>query len=160
ADRNPSHPEGLAPSVSPVHEDRLAAIAAGRGVDPARLSKLIRGELDWVVMKALEKDRRRRDETANDFAADVMNYLTDRPVEACPPSASYRLAKFARRNRAVLTTTAVVATALVAGIAISVWQAGRAARAAGEARQSADEARQVIDYLVTDVFAAAAPGKG
>ena len=55
-------------------------------------------------MKALEKDRRRRYETANDFAADVMSYLTDRPVEACPPSASYRLAKFARRNRGMLST--------------------------------------------------------
>ena len=62
------------------------------------------GELDWIVMKALEKDRRRRYETANDFAADVMRYLTDQPVEACPPSAWYRFAKFARRNRAVLTT--------------------------------------------------------
>ena len=59
----------------------------------------MRGELDWIVMKALEKDRRRRYETANDFAADVMRYLTDQPVEACPPSAWYRFAKYTRRHR-------------------------------------------------------------
>ena len=64
----------------------------------------MRGELDWIVMKALEKDRRRRYETASDFAADVMRYLTDQPVEACPPSAWYRFRKFARRNRAALAT--------------------------------------------------------
>ena len=68
----------------------------------------MRGELDWIVMKALEKDRRRRYETANDFAADVMRHLADEPVEACPPSAWYRFAKFARRNRAALTTAALV----------------------------------------------------
>ena len=62
-------------------------------------SRSVRGELDWIVMKALEKDRRRRYETANDFAADVMRYLTDQPVEACPPSARYRFAKFLKRNR-------------------------------------------------------------
>ena len=67
--------------------------------DPRHLDRSVRGELDWIAMKALEKDRTRRYETANDFAADVMRYLTDEPVEACPPSAGYRLRKFARRNR-------------------------------------------------------------
>jgi serine/threonine protein kinase/tetratricopeptide (TPR) repeat protein len=65
-------------------------------------------ELDWIVMKALEKDRRRRYETANDFAADVMRYLTDQPVDACPPSSWYRFTKYARRNRAILTTAGLV----------------------------------------------------
>ena len=69
----------------------LSTVSANRGSDPRRLDRSVRGELDWIVMKALEKDRRRRYETANDFAADVMRYLTDQPVEACPPSAWYRL---------------------------------------------------------------------
>ena len=138
----------------------LSAVSANRHSDARKLSHAVRGELDWIVMKALEKDRRRRYETANDFAADVMRHLTDRPVEACPPSARYRFGKFARRNRVSLTTTALVATALVAGTAVSVWQATRAAQAAGEAERQANESRQVVDYLVTDVFAAAAPGKG
>ena len=58
-----------------------------RSSDPSHLNRSVRGELDWIVMKSLEKDRKRRYETANDFAADVMRYLTDQPVEACPPSA-------------------------------------------------------------------------
>ena len=79
---------------------------------PATLDRSLRGELDWIVMKALEKDRRRRYETASDFAADVVRYLNDQPVEACPPSAWYRFRKFARRNRVALTTAGVVALAL------------------------------------------------
>src|SRR5689334_2898316 len=74
-------------------------ISSQRRSDPKRLSELIRGELDWIVMKALEKDRNRRYETASAFAADVRRYLVDEPVLACPPSAWYRLRKYARRNR-------------------------------------------------------------
>ena len=140
--------------------ETLTATSMKRASDPRHLNRSVRGELDWIVMKALEKDRRRRYETANDFAADVLRHLSDRPVEACPPSPWYRFGKFARRNRVSLTTTALVATALIAGTAVSLWQAHRAARAAGEAERQANESRQVVDYLVTDVFAAAAPGKG
>ncbi len=89
----------------------------------------MRGELDWIVMKALEKDRNRRYETANGFAADVQRYLADEPVLACPPSASYRFQKFARRNKVALATTAVIAAVLVLGIVVSTWQAVRAMRA-------------------------------
>src|SRR6185436_1007701 len=77
----------------------LASISARRRMEPARLTRLVRGELDWIVMKTLEKDRNRRYETASGFAADVQRYLDDEPVRACPPSVSYRLRKFARRNR-------------------------------------------------------------
>ena len=80
--------------------EALATIAAQRHTEPAKLTKLVRGELDWIVMKALEKDRNRRYETANGFAADVQRYLADEPVQACPPSAGYRFRKFARRNKA------------------------------------------------------------
>ena len=77
----------------------MPTLAANRGTEPAKLTRLVRGELDWIVMKALEKDRNRRYETANGFAMDVQRYLADEPVQACPPSARYRLRKFARRNK-------------------------------------------------------------
>src|SRR5439155_24448392 len=80
----------------------LASISANRHMEPAKLTKLVRGELDWIVMKCLEKDRNRRYETASGFAADVQRYLNDEPVQACPPSMMYRLQKFARRNKAGL----------------------------------------------------------
>ena len=78
-------------------------LSTQRKSDPKRLCQLIRGELDWIVMKALEKDRNRRYETANGFAMDVQRYLADEPVLAGPPTAWYRFHKFARRNRVVLT---------------------------------------------------------
>ena len=78
--------------------DTRTAVAAHRHADPHRLSQLVRGDLDWIVMKALEKDRTRRYDTANGLAMDVQRYLTDEPVQACPPSAGYRLRKFARRQ--------------------------------------------------------------
>ncbi|MGQ0635343.1 MAG: tetratricopeptide repeat protein [Planctomycetaceae bacterium] len=98
-------------------------------VDRRRLASLLHGELDWIVMKALEKDRTRRYESASAFAADVTRYLSDEPVEACPPSALYRLRKLARRRRGLLTTAALLAGAVIAGTAVSVWQAVEATRA-------------------------------
>ena len=95
--------------------DTRAAVAAHRHADPHRLSQLVRGDLDWIVMKALEKDRTRRYETASNFAADVLRYLSHRPVEASPPSSVYRFRKFARRNRVAITTAAVVLIALLIG---------------------------------------------
>ena len=86
---------GPAPGVAGLG-DRLPTIAAQRKTEPARLAKLLRGELDWIVLKALEKDRKRRYETASGLAKDVQRYLNDEPVEACPPAAVYRLGKFAQ----------------------------------------------------------------
>jgi len=117
------------PSTRLSSSHTLASLAAGRQMEPARLTKLVRGELDWIVMKSLEKDRSRRYETANGFAIDVQRYLTGEPVLAAPPSATYRLRKFARKHRAGLTTAAAIALFLVAGAAVSTWQAIRATRA-------------------------------
>jgi serine/threonine protein kinase len=89
-------------------KDSLPSISAQRQTEPAKLTKLVRGELDWIVMKALEKDRNRRYESASAFAADVQRYLADEPVLACPPSAVYRLRKFARRNRAGLVLAGLI----------------------------------------------------
>src|SRR5438876_5348528 len=96
--------------------EALASISAQRQMDPARLTKLLRGELDWIVLKTLEKDRNRRYETAKDFAADVQRYLGDEPVQACPPSAMNRFRKFARRNKAVLATATAVAAAVLLAV--------------------------------------------
>lgn len=115
--------------------EALASISAQRHTEPAKLSKLMRGELDWIVMKTLEKDRNRRYETANGFAMDVQRYLNDEAVQACPPSARYRLRKFARRNRVAMMTTGLVALALVAGTVVSAWQAIRATHARGLAQE-------------------------
>jgi serine/threonine protein kinase len=90
------------PSTRLSTTDELPSVAANRGLEPKKLSGLVRGELDWIVMKALEKDRNRRYETANGFAMDIQRYLADEPVQACPPSAGYRLHKFVRRNKAKL----------------------------------------------------------
>src|SRR5438552_19185480 len=94
----------------------LPTLAANRGTEPAKLTKLVRGELDWIVMKALEKDRGRRYETANGFAADVQRYLAVEPVLACPPSLGYRLGKLSRRPRRPLRAVALAVPALVGGI--------------------------------------------
>jgi tetratricopeptide (TPR) repeat protein len=120
----------------------LPALAAGRRSEPARLTKLVRGELDWIVMKALEKDRSRRYETANGFAADVQRYLSGEPVLAAPPSVRYRLGKLAHKYRTALTTAAAIALLLVAGVAVSAWQAFRATRAESASRLAEQEALQ------------------
>ena len=107
------------PSTKLSTAEGLPTLAANRGTEPAKLTKLVRGELDWIVMKALEKDRSRRYETANGFAMDVQRYLADEPVLACPPSAVYRLRKFTRRNKAALATVAIILAAII-GVAGSV----------------------------------------
>ena len=122
------------PSTRLSSSQTLPSLAAGRQTEPARLTKLVRGELDWIVMKSLEKDRTRRYETANGFALDVQRYLAGEPVLAAPPSARYRLRKFARKHRVALTTAAAIALLLVAGVAVSTWQAVRATRAGITAR--------------------------
>ncbi len=99
--------EPTKPSTKLSTAEGLPTLAANRGTEPAKLTKLVRGELDWIVMKALEKDRNRRYETANAFAMDVERYLADEPVQACPPSAGYRLRKFARRNKGGLAVAAL-----------------------------------------------------
>ncbi len=145
----------------------------------------MRGELDWIVMKALEKDRNRRYETANGLAADLRRYLDDEPVQACPPSVRYRLSKLARKHRAALATTVAFALLLLLGAAVSTWQAvvatrakraaikaeattrqerDRAIKAEGQATASANQAQTeaaiataVNDFLQNDLLAEAAP---
>jgi len=111
------------PSTKLSSSGSLPSVAANRRIEPAKLSTLMRGELDWIVMKTLEKDRSRRYATANALAADVSRYLNDEPVVACPPSAGYRFRKFARRHRIAFATISLVAVALLLGIIGTTWQA-------------------------------------
>ena len=151
------------PSTRLSTTDELPSISANRGLEPKKLSALVRGELDWIVMKALEKDRNRRYETANGFALDIQRYLADEPVQACPPSAGYRFRKFARRNRGPVLAAALVLVALLVGIAgttIGLLEA-RAERdkavaakekerlALSEADENLQTARNAVDQMYT-----------
>ncbi len=120
-------------------------VSMQRQSEPKQLSRLIHGELDWIAMKALEKDRNRRYETASGFAADVQRYLHDEPVLACPPSLGYRLRKSARKHRAALVSTTAFVVLLVAGLSVSLWQMFRAIAAEEQANQNAQQAREERD---------------
>ena len=135
-----------------------ATVAIHRHSDPARLTSLLRGDLDWVVMKALEKDRSRRYETASAFAMDVRRFLANEPVLAAAPSATYRFRKFARRNQASLVVAGAITLILLAATIVSVWQAIRATRerdAGALARQDAE----AISSFITDVFQSPDPAR-
>ena len=121
------------PSTRLKTSQSLASVAAVRGTEPARLARLVRGELDWIVMKALEKDRSRRYDTANGFAAELQRYLDGEPVQAVPPSVGYRARKFIRRHRAGVLTATAFTLLLVTAALVSMWQAVVAARARAEA---------------------------
>jgi serine/threonine protein kinase len=119
----------------------LAAISSQRQTEPAKLTRLVRGELDWIVMKALEKDRNRRYESANSLGRDVERYLHDEPVEACPPTTGYKLRKFARKHKTGLATAGGFIALLVIGTAVSAWQAVRATQAETVAQANENKSR-------------------
>ena len=158
------------PSVRLSTIDALPSIAANRGMEPAKLSEFMKGELDWVLLKSLEKDRTRRYETANAFARDIERYLADELVEARPPSTAYRLRKLARQHRATLTTVTAVALCLIIGALVSFRQAIRASQAervavdfahaaqraeadANEKRAEADQERLEVEHQRRDAQA-------
>src|SRR5271154_3347299 len=113
--------EAPRPSAKLSTIDTLPSVAANRGTEPAKLSRLMKGELDWLVMKALEKDRARRYDTANGLARDIQRYLADEMVEARPPSVGYRLSKFLRRHKGPVIAASLVLFVLLAGMAGTTW---------------------------------------
>ncbi|MCL4838940.1 MAG: serine/threonine-protein kinase [Thermoanaerobaculia bacterium] len=115
--------------------ETLSTVAASRATEPARLSSALRGDLDWIVMKALEKERARRYETASGLAQDVRRHLAGEVVLAAPPSTAYRVRKFVRRHRLPVAAASAVAVALVLGLAGTAWQAKVASERADELRQ-------------------------
>jgi tetratricopeptide (TPR) repeat protein len=166
-------------------KDLLPSISAQRHMEPAKLTRLVRGELDWIVMKALEKNRSRRYETADSLALDVQRYLADEPVMACPPSTAYRLKKFVRRNKGPVLAAMSVLMVLCAGMVGTGWglvqaerarqrevlradgerqakvEAQAAVQAEREAKETAlareEETKAVLDFLENKVIAAARP---
>jgi eukaryotic-like serine/threonine-protein kinase len=132
----------------------LTEIAKQRTAEPTKLPGLFRGELDWIVMKALEKDRNRRYATANGLAADVQHYLADEPVAACPPSNFYRLQKSVRRHKTAYFTAAVFFILLLAGVVASMSEAVRARRAELEQGRLRQQAVKVGETLRRNLYAA------
>jgi tetratricopeptide (TPR) repeat protein len=132
------------PSTRLSTTDEMPRVAANRGLEPKKLSGVVRGELDWIVMKALDKDRNRRYETANGFAMDVQRYLADEPVAAGPPSAWYRFRKFVRRNRTGLTVAGLVVFFVASLVGLGGWavrdRAARQARVANQLELALDRA--------------------
>jgi serine/threonine protein kinase/WD40 repeat protein len=141
----------------------LASISAQRRLEPARLTRQLRGELDWITMRALEKDRARRYETAGALARDVERYLGDEPVEAGPPTVRYRLGKFLRKHRAAALTAAAFVLLLLAAVVVSSWLAVRATNAEATAIEQRNEAqdtsaklRRARDELQSTLYSAQA----
>ncbi len=130
----------------PVPSNRLAAledaadIAANRRTDPATLRSELSGDLNWIILKAIEKDKDRRYSSASDLAGDLRRYLADQPVVARPPSTAYHLQKFARRHKALVASVAAVFAVLLAGVSVSTWEAIRASRAEAAAVMERDVA--------------------
>jgi len=159
----------------------LPGVAQLRGLEPRKLGTALRGDLDWIIMKALEKDRTRRYETVSGFAMDIERFLNDEPVEATPPSAAYRFRKFARRNRVPLTMAAVFGFAVLAGLGVSAYGLVQATRerdakvqaleatesaldrekaALAEQRNARSESDAVADFLGSMLIAAAPHEQG
>ncbi len=153
------------PSTRLSTAEGLPNIAASRGSEPKKLTGLVQGELDWIVMKALEKDRNRRYDTANDLAADIQRYLHDQPVQACPASAIYRFRKFAQRHKIGVAASLAVAVAVLVGVggttAGMIWalRERKAAEVnAAQARTEAARSAQVAHFL-KDMLQGVAPSK-
>ncbi len=138
--------------------DRLAAISAVRGSEPAKLSRQVKGELDWIAMKALEKDRSRRYGSPADLAADLRRYLEGDVVLAGRPSRRYRLMKFAKRHGAGLAAAGTILVVLIGATAVSAWQAAvavHARRDAESARTQSDADRaeaEAVNKFLVDTF--------
>jgi serine/threonine protein kinase/tetratricopeptide (TPR) repeat protein len=133
--------------LSTLGAEELTTTANRRGLDAPRLVNAVRGDLDWIIMKCLEKDRARRYETANGLAMDLQRHLGNEPVLACPPSAAYRLQKFARRNRVTFVAVAAVALSLVAGLSASIWMYFRERQATGEQVRLRLQAQTESDFF-------------
>ena len=132
--------------VSTLAAQQLSTVSEQRQADPRTLSLSLQRELDWIVMKALAKDRARRYESASTLAADMQRFLDDEPVEACPPSMVYRFGKYATRHRALLTTLSLVLVTVLAGTAASLWYARKANLAARQGRLAQiDAERQALE---------------
>jgi serine/threonine protein kinase/tetratricopeptide (TPR) repeat protein len=166
-DETPPRPSARLSTLS----DAATVLAENRSTDPKHLARFLAGDLDWIMMKALEKDRNRRYATAGEFAADVERFLRGEAVVARPPSVAYRLSRFVRRNRGAVTAFVVATLTLLAGTTVATWQAivanrekrnaelatkaQRAATFTAQAREA--ETQTVLDFVQDRIFAAPRP---
>jgi eukaryotic-like serine/threonine-protein kinase len=126
-------------------KDAISGISSQRRIEPKKLQQVLRGDLDWIVMKSLEKDRRRRYESANGLAEDVCRFLNYQPVAARPPSRTYQFNRFLRKNRGLVSSFATIFTLLILGVlgtTLFAWRAGRAESQAIIDRDAAKKAQQ------------------
>jgi serine/threonine protein kinase len=151
--------------------ERMASISAVRQTEPKKLAKLVRGELDWIVMRCLEKDRDRRYASANELAADLFRHLNDEPVQAGPPSTWYRVRKFARRNKGPVLAATLILLTLIGGVVGTTWgmleakqgrkeaedERAKAIAARNEAKEDQAIALATVRFVEDRVFAAARP---
>jgi tetratricopeptide (TPR) repeat protein len=151
-------PEKPSTRRSTLADAGKVAVAGNPGPAIAHLGGGIPGDLDWIVMKCLEKDRRRRYDTVNGLAMDLMRHLTNEPILARPPNAAYRMQKAFRRNRAAFITAGGVATALVLGLVATSWQSVRATRAERRAAARQADAEAMVSFL-TQVFQSPDPAR-
>ncbi len=154
------------PSMRLTSSQALASIAANRHVDPKKLTTLVAGDLDWIVMRALDKERMRRYDTATGLAEDIQRYLADEPVLAHRPTRAYRLRKFIRRNKLGVLAGAAVVAALAIGLVASTFfataasrEAKRATAALAQAEINGRKAEGVNNFFIEEVFALADPNR-
>jgi serine/threonine protein kinase len=148
-EREPQRPSTR---VSTLRGDELTTAAKRRGLEPPKLINALRGDLDWIVMKCLEKDRARRYETANGLARDIQRHLENEPVVACPPSNLYRFQKLVRRNKLLVGAGTAVGLSLLIGLALSTVMFLRARAEARRASEQAAIAHAVSDFLQQDLL--------
>jgi eukaryotic-like serine/threonine-protein kinase len=158
--------EPIRPStkIGTLTGEELTTTAKRRSIETSKLARVLRGDLDWIVMKCLEKDRTRRYETANGLAADLKRHLNNEPVLACPPSSAYRFQKSFRRNKLAFAAATAVFVALCLGIVATTLQSLRATRAEKTTKEAKDDAvareaetKAVLEFVENHVLAAARP---
>ena len=145
-DTEPPRPSDRVSSIG----ESISEITSARQTDSQRLKQTLSGDLDWIVMKALDKDRERRFGSAAEFAEDIRRYLDDEPIEARPPSATYRIGKFARKHRVLMAATTTFLLLLLAGIAGTTWFAIAAERSRETAELSREAAEQAKETAVAE----------
>lgn len=161
------------PSTKLSSSESMPSVAANRGVEAQKLGSIVRGELDWIAMKSLEKERSRRYGSASDFAQDIERYLNHEPVLACPQSAAYRARKFVRKNRPAVVAVSAIALILLAASGVSLYLAFRAINAEklasdrlvaveAEQKKTAEEAKTnwKMVGILTDAFESVMPEMG
>jgi serine/threonine protein kinase len=136
---------------------RLSQIAQHRQTEPSQLTRLVRGELDWIVMRALEKERGRRYETVNALTRDIQRHLSDEPVSAGPPSKAYLVTKFIRRHRLAVGTTAAIGAALVLGMGLALFGFSKARQESRRAKVQSESADALSSFLREEILLQARP---